>query len=29
MLYQDIVKRYKIENEIVAEKILKFLGANL
>jgi predicted AAA+ superfamily ATPase len=29
MLYQDIIKRYKVENEVLAEKILKFLAENI
>jgi predicted AAA+ superfamily ATPase len=29
MIYQDIIKRYNIENELLAEKILKFLSENI
>ncbi|MDR0607165.1 MAG: hypothetical protein LBG52_02160 [Candidatus Peribacteria bacterium] len=29
MLYQDIIKRYGVKNEVLAEKILKFLANNI
>jgi|GEM_PF-2171205 len=29
MIYQDIIKRYEVKNEVLAEKILKFLSENI
>jgi len=29
MIYQDIIKRYEVKNQDLAEKILKFLAENI